>query len=383
MLVKDVGQIPYHLENEFGIESTIIGYKEDLTYSYLDNQVKGLNIQFLPHKGSFKYFEISFIEYLFSNARKIDVLNLYHYQPETFIYGLLYKVLNPSGLLYVKLDHDLRSLYLHKTLYYTSNKVAHFFFGFLKFFFKRVVNLVSIETKEGKELIERYYPALRNKIVLIPNGLDLEQVKKDFNFEKPNTERENRIITIGRIGTKQKNTEMLMEAATKLKLRDWEIDIVGGYDDEFSFVIDEYFKANPHLKGRVNFYGNVVDRKKVYRMLERSRIFCLTSRWESFGFVLIEAFLAGCYIISTEFASVKDIVPNASVGKITPQKDLDAFISAIQEVIDNSEGYVVEREDNIKIVQEVYNWKHIVKNLFVALEEKGLKKKLPHVIKND
>jgi len=46
-LVKDVGQIPYHISQEHEYISKIVTCKNEDNYSYLDNEVKGLQIDFI------------------------------------------------------------------------------------------------------------------------------------------------------------------------------------------------------------------------------------------------------------------------------------------------------------------------------------------------
>lgn len=46
--------------------------------------------------------------------------------------------------------------------------------------------------------------------------------------------------------------------------------------------------------------GNIEDKNLLYDDYDRAKVFLLTSRWESFGIVLVEALRFGNYIIATE-----------------------------------------------------------------------------------
>jgi len=50
--------------------------------------------------------------------------------------------------------------------------------------------------------------------------------------------------------------------------------------------------------------------------IKKTKIFCLTSKWESFAIVLVEALRFGCYIVSTNFDSAYDITNNQKYGTL-------------------------------------------------------------------
>ena len=45
-LIKDVGMIPFIMHKKFAYDSTIVCYKNE-DYSYLENEVKGLKLDFI------------------------------------------------------------------------------------------------------------------------------------------------------------------------------------------------------------------------------------------------------------------------------------------------------------------------------------------------
>jgi hypothetical protein len=77
-LHKDVGQIPHQLQKNFGYQAEIVCHKNEDQYFYLNGELKGLNLQF---------FKSGPIAYLLKNARKIDILMLFHVKTES-IYAI-------------------------------------------------------------------------------------------------------------------------------------------------------------------------------------------------------------------------------------------------------------------------------------------------------
>lgn len=56
------------------------------------------------------------------------------------------------------------------------------------------------------------------------------------------------MITVGRIGTEQKNNEMLLKVIDKIDLKDWKIYIIGPYTEQFKRYYDDFIKSNPDKK---------------------------------------------------------------------------------------------------------------------------------------
>jgi hypothetical protein len=95
-LVKDVGQLPYFMYKTEGYDATLISYKNNVEYPFIDQEVNGLNLNFIANKGRFLYFELGVLYYLLNNSKSIDVLNLFHFKKDNILYLLIYKLVNPK-----------------------------------------------------------------------------------------------------------------------------------------------------------------------------------------------------------------------------------------------------------------------------------------------
>jgi hypothetical protein len=90
-LIKDVGMYPYSMQKYCDFESGIaINYGQE--YPYLSQELKGLKSYVLP--SIFKNSVNNCFLWLMCNAKKIDVLNLFHQVKHTRISIALYKRLN-------------------------------------------------------------------------------------------------------------------------------------------------------------------------------------------------------------------------------------------------------------------------------------------------
>lgn len=132
------------------------------------------------------------------------------------------------------------------------------------------------------KLISNY----KNKYSVISPGFTPE---KGGNEDKTSMRRYNRILSVGRI-TYQKGHDLLISIFSKIvsKFPDWELRIVGMLDDKPYFESLERKVADLNLQGSVKLLTDLSD-EQLDREYEEASIFCLLSRYESFGISRAEA----------------------------------------------------------------------------------------------
>lgn len=318
-LIKDVGQIPYLMQRYFGYESSIVTYRNNRAYPYLENEVKGLKLGFIP-KIKLGRFSLSALIYLFLNAKKIDVLHLFHHREKTYLNFLVYKWRNPQGIAFLKSDMGLNSI--REFDGFVPKKRPKY--TLRQWLFEKVLpklDVISIETEEGTSYVRGCYPEYADKMFFMPNGMNIEQMytlSPMSSFE----EKENIILTVGRIGAPEKNNELLLSVLEKVELGNWKAVFIGPIEKRFEPVIESFFTRNPHLKERVMFTGGIFDRKALFEWYAKSRIFCLTSIEESFGFVLIEAMAYANTVLTTPISSANEITGSGECGLIVHSEEM-------------------------------------------------------------
>ena len=359
--MKDVGQIPYFMGKTGEYDSTIVSYKNSPEYPYLEKEVKGLKISFIPRSEKFLYSDISILKYLYSESRNIDVLNLFHFKRDNILYLLLYKFLNPEGKTYVKLDIDLLFFKKYNSFFFSTYKLKNYL---LKSFTKLHLNLTdlfSIETEEARDYLIKIYPEMERKLICIPNGVDDEFISKTIPL-KTFEEKENIIITVGRIGTFQKNSELLLESIQLTDLKDWKVYIIGQIEESFNEYISNFFVKHPNLRDQIIFTGNISDRKELFEFYNRAKIFCATSRFEGFPIAFAEASYFGNYIISTPVSSSSQITDSGRFGVLAEAKP-EIFSKAIRIAI--SEGFLNrDLDQEIKDFARInLTWQNIISRI--------------------
>jgi glycosyltransferase involved in cell wall biosynthesis len=366
-LVKDVGQIPYFMYKTGNYETELVTYRNNLEYAYLENEVRGLKLSFIEDTGRFLYAEKGVLKFLRSSSKKIDILNLFHFKKDNILYLLVYKILNPKGTTYVKLDMDLEFFKGYNSFFYSNYRLKNYLLKALTQLHFKLTDLFSVETEDLREYVSNIYPELKNKLICIPNGVDDEFISGNIPL-KAFEQKENIIITVGRIGTAQKNTELFLESLRISDLKDWKVYIIGPIEAAFEPYIKNYFEENPFLKDKIFFTGNITDRKELFEWYNRAKIFCLTSRFEGFPITFPEALYFGNYIISTPVSGSREITNNGQYGKVVKAEGAD-FATSIQECIANGFLTTGRFEAIRKFSKTNFTWPRIIAKLEDKLKE--------------
>ena len=366
-LGKDVMLVPYYLGKS-------LNYDVEICMNYTDEQADEVakyiqrtgatiarkSIGYTPYRRISAYFK-----YLLANARKTDLLMCFHWRIETYFSILFYKLLNPTGKIYIKLDTDSGNEF---------NTTQHK--GIKRWFLHKLysacihrVNCFSCETSKVYDTIcqnKDFGKVLSNKLALMPNGFD-EELLQSFDIKKRSfEEKENLIITVGRIGTEQKNTEMLLNALQGINLNDWKVCIIGPIVPDFQKTIDIFYKENPEKQNQVIFIGSIYDKQELWEWYNRAKIFVLTSRWEGSPIVLPEAKYFSNYIISTPISAATDIIENNKYGKLIEINATENLSKTLEDIINNRID--IDVFDKIKSKQLDYKWyiKSVAKILIIS-----------------
>jgi glycosyltransferase involved in cell wall biosynthesis len=330
-------------------------------YPFIDEEVNGLKLNFIPNKGRFLYFELGVLYYLLNKSKSIDILNLFHFKKDNILYLLIYKLVNHKGKAYIKLDMDILFFKNYNAFLFSNFALKNFFLKALTSWIFKLTDLFSVETDQAKDYLLNVYPELQNKLTCIPNGVDNLYLDKEIPI-KAFQEKENIILTVGRIGTEQKNTALLLDALKITDLKDWKVYILGPIEESFKKSIADFYREYPQLENKVIFTGNITDRKELFDWYNRSKIFCLSSRHEGFPIAFSEALYFGNYLISSPVSSAEHITLKGKYGTVA-RADAHEFSKAIQNSIEP--GFLSsQRYQEIRsFSKENFTWPGIVKKL--------------------
>ena len=300
------------------------------------------------------------IKFLWKHAREIDVLNVY-FLKHSILYGLVYKLRNPKGILYVKLDmNPYAFIQKEKEL---IEPLRRWIFGK---YLRSIPDLVSAESTAAYQYVQqRFLSTLSRKdekLILVPNGVDDMLLEKEHVAVSLFKQRKNSFVVIGRIGDPIKRQEFIMEAATYITdWKDWKIELVGPINPEFEAYITIYFKQYPELKERVCFIGPIYDRKLLLSKYNESKVFIMSSKFESFGLAYVEAQYFGNYILSTPVSSIHDFIEGDNdLGLVV--NSAEEMGRAMQDIIDGKNRIDDAFEKRVEHGQR-FRWSTICKHL--------------------
>lgn len=185
---------------------------------------------------------------------------------------------------------------------------------------KRLDRLVVLTEKS-----KAAWPELSN-VVVIPDPLP-------FSVDEKSSLQSKRIITIGRY-TYQKGYDMLLKAWSIVEKQhpDWSLAIYGMGDRK---PFEDQIQALGIDENRIQLNGPVDDVSREYL---NSSIFALTSRFEGFGLVIIEAMSCGVPVVAFSCKMGPDeIITNGEDGYLVSVGDVDELANKLCSLIENQE----------------------------------------------
>lgn len=208
--------------------------------------------------------------------------------------------------------------------------------------FKKAKYIHAITLSE-KQNLKKYFPA--NEIIIIPNAIDIEKVKKYVDY--PNKNRlKKQILFLGRIHP-IKGVDLLIRAFIKSEAHkdNWKLLIVG-YKENLEYM--KYLKnLSRSYEKYIKFLDPIFDERKKYELYNSSWVTVLPSHSEVIGMVNLES--AACFTptITTYKTGLLDWEEG---GNILIHPNVDDLVKALKLVISWS------LEERIKRGLKVHNF---------------------------
>lgn len=188
--------------------------------------------------------------------------------------------------------------------------------------FDKIVVMTEAEKKDWN---------MDDKIICIPNMLVAYPEQKP---ENPHSHK--RVISIGRYAF-QKGYDMLLESwrMVQEKHPDWSLHIYGSHDGG----VGDYEQLQEQIKqNQINNAFLHQSTNDVYSCYAESDFYVMSSRFESFGLVLIEAMSCGLPVISFDCKyGPQSIIQNGETGFLVSQSNTKKLANAICSMIENDE----------------------------------------------
>ena len=219
---------------------------------------------------------------------------------------------------------------------------------------------IVVQTRSEQDNLIRSYNAPREKIGVVPCGVNLELFRPEkkllarrrLGFDSDDTI----LLYVGRFEP-LKGLEILLEATARLKNFDrLRLVIVGGDGD--------YNPAHQSLKQKAQDLGiserclitGPVEQKKLPSYYNSADALVIPSRYESFGMVGLEALACGCAVVSTPVGAMAGRLHKASGVRVTPFMSPQSLAEEIQSLL---AGRSLPAADEIRESALEYSWSSV------------------------
>lgn len=211
---------------------------------------------------------------------------------------------------------------------------------FSKFWLNKLFDVVTVLTEADKKVVGN---RLR-RVEVMPNPLSLEPLSVNEMGEMTSNGgqriiKRHVVLAAGRLDAWHcKGFDVLLEAWAKVSARckeqmqagDWRLCIAGKDEADglgcLKTLVEKY-----GLGDTVSFLGFRSDMEQLY---QEASVFVLSSRYEGFGLVLIEAMSQGCACVTTDYKGRQmEILGSDDCGLVCPPEDVEALADALQRVM--------------------------------------------------
>ena len=229
-----------------------------------------------------------------------------------------------------------------------------------------------------ENLLRQYAPCLDALLVLNPyikkdylEKLHIETTvignPKSFVCEEKNGGREHCFFAAVRF-VKEKGIDLMLQAFAlycqkESSLSDrWKL-VIAGDGEEMEMAVS--LAKQLGISDWVVFPGMIDHIEDYY---QHAGIYLMTSRYEGWGLVVIEAFEAGVPVIAFDIEPMDQLISQGEDGLIIPSFDVDAFAAAMYRLASNEEERLlmhqnaVRKADQFSIEQIMRQWNQLLEN---------------------
>ncbi|MEH2914951.1 glycosyltransferase [Segatella copri] len=175
-----------------------------------------------------------------------------------------------------------------------------------------------------------YVQSLKNFGISVENKFDYVYNPNSFPLQTSLFKKKKEIIYVGRLDNRSKKVGRLIKVWSKVgkKYPDWNLTIVGdGPDRNQLEVLKKKYQV-----GNLTFEGF----QSPIEYYKRASIICMTSSFEGFPMVLVEAMQFGCVPIAFDsFEAIHDVIIPEKTGELVKPFKIKDYINKLSHLIDD------------------------------------------------
>lgn len=186
----------------------------------------------------------------------------------------------------------------------------------------------------GDEVVGRF-GAPGDRVQVIQNPVDLDRVRsRACEAISPDMLPPANVATIVAAGRLAgvKNYPLLFDAFERVRASlPCRLIVLGGGE------LDASLRARVRERGLEDAVSLLGFQENPWKLMARADVFALTSRYEGFGNVLVEAMALGLPVVATASAGTRDIVRDGANGILVDSHDAASFAAALSRVLSDAQ----------------------------------------------
>lgn len=244
------------------------------------------------------------------------------------------------------IHNSFEALFGDTFIYIGAQRKRHYVYQFRKL--DEVVVLCHHDKNTYQQYDQRFQPTvIYNPLTLLPG--------------KPSGGHSKTFLSVGRFSRRHKGYDLLIKAFHLFaqKNKDWHLDLVGeGVEEEmYREMIREF-----HLEDRITIHPFT---NRIQDYYSQAQVYVLSSRWEGFGLVLIEAMAHGLPVVSSDLPTSQEIM--GDFGMYFKNGDVGSLAQKLEEAthIDwpAKSEQAFEIAKRFDIAQIIGQWKLLIENV--------------------
>ncbi len=322
---KHVYEISKRLARKFEVDIISADKNGLLEFEVIDN-IRVFRFKSF-HPSNAYYFSPNI--YLFLKNNNYDVVHIHNYHA----FPAFFASFACDNFVFTPHYHGKGSSLLRNILNQPYKLIA-------KKIFEKAGVVICVSEYE-KNLVSKNFNIKKDKIYVIPNGIDFEMIKRARKFDC-----EDFVLYVGRL-EKYKNLDILIKSMKYLT--NYKLYIVG--EGNYKYYLEKLVN-NLNLNKKVIFLGKISEEKK-FSLMKSCSVFVNLSDIEAFGITVLEALACGAPVVVNNRGALSEFAKKFK------------FVYAISNVSPKELAKSIQNISNIpiKINLSSYDWNYIVKKL--------------------
>ena len=278
-------------------------------------------------------------------TRKI-IFSIFNYN--NYDYSCCYTTYSFSSNKIAKLSSKNSSFYVHsdyKYIYHDEKDFREFFDSRKVYEYKNIIFV----SNEARESFIKIYKELKDKAIVLNNFVDIDKIKelskKDIDAERKKDK--TLFVFVGRLDDSSKKLKKAINLTNEIK--DIELWIIGDGPDRKMY--EEYANDN----NRIKFFGK---KENPYPYMNKADYIILTSDYEGFPVIYLEALVLGKQIITTIKTSDESI--NIEKYAYIISKDEKTMVKEVKDILNQDvkkKTINIDsiQKDRMKLFEELFN----------------------------